>query len=74
MIVESKIRRKDDSISPARPMSPAAHARSFSPMKRVVLISLLALGLLLLAVGGWTVQGLRWALGGGRRRARLATA
>jgi hypothetical protein len=43
-------------------------------MKRVVLICLLAFGLLLLAVGGWTVQGLRWALGGGRRRERLATA
>jgi hypothetical protein len=43
-------------------------------MKRVVLISLLAIGLLLLALGGWTVQGARWALGGGRRRERLATA
>ena len=57
-----------------RPMSPAVGTFTVSPMKRVVLISLLALGLLLLAVGGWAVEGLRWALGGGRRRARLATA
>ena len=55
-------------------MPPAVGTFTVSSMKRVVLISLLALGLLLLAVGGWAVEGLRWALGGGRRRARLATA
>jgi hypothetical protein len=44
-------------------------------MKRTLLLILLALGLIVLAVGGWAIQGLRWALGGGRgRRERLATA
>jgi hypothetical protein len=44
-------------------------------MKRTLLIALLAFGLLLLAVGGWTVKGIRWTLRGGRnRRERLATA
>jgi hypothetical protein len=44
-------------------------------MKRTLLLILLALGLILLAVGGWAFQGLRWTLGGGRdRRERLATA
>jgi hypothetical protein len=44
-------------------------------MKRTLLIVLLALGLILLAIGGWTIQGLRWAFGGGRnRRERVATA
>jgi hypothetical protein len=44
-------------------------------MKRTLLLILLALGLILLAAGAWAVQGLRWALGGGRnRRERLATA
>ena len=44
-------------------------------MKRTLLIALFALGLILLAIGGWTVQGVRWTLRGGRnRRERLATA
>ena len=44
-------------------------------MKRTVLLILLALGLIMLAVGGWAIQGLRWAMGGSRdRRERLATA
>jgi hypothetical protein len=44
-------------------------------MKRTLLISLLALGLILLAVGAWTLQGIRWTLRGGRnRRERLVTA
>ena len=44
-------------------------------MKRTFLLAFLALGLILLAVGGWTVQGIRWTLRGGRnRRERLATA
>jgi hypothetical protein len=44
-------------------------------MKRTLLLILLALGLILLAAAAWAVQGLRWALGGGRdRRKRLATA
>jgi hypothetical protein len=44
-------------------------------MKRTFLLILLALGLLLLAVGGWAFQGLRWTVSGSRRRrARLAPA
>jgi hypothetical protein len=43
-------------------------------MKRTLLLILLALGLLMLAVGGWAIQGLRWATGGRDRRERLATA
>jgi hypothetical protein len=44
-------------------------------MKRLVLISALAFALLLLAVGAWTVQGVRWVLtGSSRPRRRLATA
>jgi hypothetical protein len=44
-------------------------------MKRLVLLILLALGILLLALGGWAVQGVRWTLTGGRRRrTRLAPA
>jgi hypothetical protein len=34
-------------------------------MKRRLLFVLLVTGLLLLALGGWTVRGLRWALSGG---------
>jgi hypothetical protein len=37
-------------------------------MKRRFLFLLLVTGLLLLALGGWTVQGLRWALSGGWAR------
>ena len=56
-------------------MPPSRPRRSVLSMKRTLLIALLALGLILLAVGGWTIQGIRWALGGGRdRRERLATA
>jgi hypothetical protein len=44
-------------------------------MKRTFLLALLALGLIVLAVGAWTIQGIRWTLRGGRnRRERLATA
>ncbi|HET9507345.1 MAG TPA: hypothetical protein VFY02_00700 [Gaiellaceae bacterium] len=44
-------------------------------MKRVLLISFLALAVLLLALGAWTVQGARWALTGSRHpRRRLAPA
>jgi hypothetical protein len=41
-------------------------ARSFERMKKRLLLLLLVTGLLVLAVGGWTVQGLRWAASGGR--------
>ena len=44
-------------------------------MKRWLLFALLAVGLLLLALAGWAVQGVRWTLTGqSRRRSRLATA
>jgi hypothetical protein len=44
-------------------------------MKRTFLIALIALGLIVLAVGGWTVQGIRWTFRGRRnRRERFATA
>jgi hypothetical protein len=37
-------------------------------MKRRLLFILIVTGLLLLALGGWTVRGLRWSLSGGARR------
>ena len=43
-------------------------------MKRTLYLTILALGLLVLALGGWAVQGVRWALPGRRQRRRLATA
>jgi hypothetical protein len=42
--------------------------RSFTAMKRKLLFLLLVTGLLMLALGGWTVEGLRWAASGGRAR------
>ncbi len=44
----------------ARRMTP-----SVGCMKRRFLFLLIVTGLLLLALGGWTVQGLRWTLSGG---------
>lgn len=41
-------------------------------MKRRLILLLLALLVLVLAIGGWAVEGARWALRG--RRARLAPA
>ena len=41
-------------------------------MKKRLLFLLLVTGLLLLALGGWTVQGLRWALSGGSARGTAA--
>src|SRR5437763_1535397 len=41
---------------------------SLTGMKKRLLYLLLVTGLLLLALGGWTVQGLRWALTGGWAR------
>jgi hypothetical protein len=37
-------------------------------MKQRLLFAVLVTGLLALAIGGWTVQGLRWAANGGRSR------
>jgi hypothetical protein len=42
--------------------------RSLVHMKPRLLFALLFATLLVLAVGGWTVQGLRWAASGGRAR------
>jgi hypothetical protein len=33
-------------------------------VKKRILLTVLALCVLLLAIGGWTVQGIRWTLGG----------
>ena len=49
-------------------MCSADRARSLGDMKNRLLFLLLVTGLLLLALGGWTVQGLRWAVTGGRTR------
>ena len=38
---------------------------SLVDMKRKLLLILIFAGLVVLAVAGWTVQGLRWAFGGG---------
>jgi hypothetical protein len=70
-----KISRKDDSESALRPMPPSRPRRTVPLMKRTLLLILVAFGLIMLAVGGWAIQGLRWTLSGGRdRRERLATA
>ena len=45
---------------------------SLPRMKKRLLFLLLVTGLLLLALGGWTVQGLRWTLLGGWARGRTA--
>jgi hypothetical protein len=63
-----KIRRKDEAGSAARPMLPSGPRRSVHLMNRHLLLILLAFGLLLLALAGWTVQGLRWTVSGRRRR------
>jgi hypothetical protein len=38
-------------------------------MKKRLLIGFLLTGLLVIAVASWTIQGLRWAVTGGPRRA-----
>jgi hypothetical protein len=43
-------------------------ARTVVHMKRKLLFLLLLTGLLVLALAGWTVQGLRWAVSGGWSR------
>jgi hypothetical protein len=48
-------------------MAPPGRPRSVVRMKRRLIFFLLVIGLLLLALGGWTVQGLRFAISGGRR-------
>jgi hypothetical protein len=43
-------------------------------MKRKLFFILIVAGLIVLALGGWTVDGLRWALGGGSARTAPAPA
>jgi hypothetical protein len=57
--------RKDESGSSCAPMCGRADIRSLTSMKKRLLFLLLVTGLLVLALGGWTVQGLRWAATGG---------
>jgi hypothetical protein len=40
-------------------------------MKRKLLFTLIVTGLILLALGGWAIDGLRWAVAGPRRTAPL---
>jgi hypothetical protein len=40
-------------------MAPGLRARSLRPMKKRLWFILIATGLILLALGGWTVDGLR---------------
>ncbi len=54
----------------ARPPRP----RTVPRMKRWFYILSIAIALLVLALLGWTVQGLRWVAAGRPRRASLATA
>jgi hypothetical protein len=49
-------------------MSAGTVTRSLVHMKNRLLFVLLVTGLIVLALGGWTVQGLRWAATGGRAR------
>lgn len=48
-------------------MAPPGRRRSVARMKRRLIFFLLVTGLLLLALGGWTIQGLRFAVSGRRR-------
>jgi hypothetical protein len=43
-----------------------------SAMTRMLLIGLIVLGVLALAVGGWTARGARWVASPAARRRRLA--
>jgi hypothetical protein len=59
---------EEDTGSSRAPMSPAGPRRSVRPVKRRLFFLLVVTGLLVLAIGGWTVQGLRWAATGGWSR------
>ena len=48
--------------------------RSLEDMQQRLLFVLLVTGLLVLALGGWTVQGLRWLATAGRARGITQTA
>jgi len=49
-------------------MCRTGRARSLAHMKNRLLFLLLVTGLIVLALGGWTVRGLRWTVSGGRAR------
>ena len=53
-------------------MAPAAVARTFRRMKRRFLFTGLFCGLLVLALAGWAVQGVRWTVARPRPRATPA--
>ncbi len=56
-------------------MLSCAKPPSLRDVKRWLLLTVIAFGLLLLALAGWAVQGVRWTLTGSRhRRGRLAAA
>ena len=55
-------------------MTSAPRTRSLAHMKRKLWFILIATGLILLALGGWTVEGLRWLAGSGRARTAPAPA
>lgn len=70
---QREIVRSDDARSLSRPTTREAGRRSLRSMQLKLWIIVIGLALLLLALGGWAVDGLRWALRGGPVR-RLATA
>jgi len=53
------IRLEDDTESSAAPMEGAPLPHTFEAMKKRLLFLLLVTGLVLLALAGWTVQGVR---------------
>jgi hypothetical protein len=73
--VETAIHLWDDDESALRPTFAAARLPRVAHMKRWFYITLIAFGLLTLALGGWAVRGVRWTLTAPRRqRGRLAPA
>jgi hypothetical protein len=69
-----QIHLPDDDESASRLRFPRGRDPRVVDMKRWLYLTILALGLLVLALGGWVVQGVRWARPGRRYRRRLATA
>jgi|HubBroStandDraft_3_1064219.scaffolds.fasta_scaffold2485489_1 hypothetical protein len=57
----ARIGLEDENESSFRPMEERRRLRSLVAMKQRLLLTTLALGLLVLAVGGWILQGLRYA-------------
>jgi len=58
---------EEEGESSAAPMPTPAPLLTLLSMKRSLLFILIASGLIVLALAGWTAQGLRWALWGGPR-------